>query len=172
MGRRRCRVRASSEVALNCVGWGAAAMAGERTRWAGGLVVLLLLFAAAGWWGFSARRPIAGPRIAPLRPLRWDRGTRSDRTPPGLYGHPRASCGVCRLAESRRTGETITVDLGIRSSPGRLWQRLKTRSFSEAVSLAKADLAVARANRIEASSALEIAEREMQRASTLRERGG
>ena len=67
--------------------------------------------------------------------------------------------------------EDLAVDLADRVQRGQVVARLDNAEYVQAVAQAEADLAVARANRSEAGSALEIANRELARVETLRERG-
>ncbi len=67
--------------------------------------------------------------------------------------------------------ELLAVDLADRVQRGQIVARLDNEEYVQAVAQARADLAVARANRSEAGSALEIANRELERVQTLRKRG-
>ncbi|MFW6054601.1 MAG: efflux RND transporter periplasmic adaptor subunit [Thermodesulfobacteriota bacterium] len=67
--------------------------------------------------------------------------------------------------------ERLSVDLADRVDRGQNVAQLDNAEYIQSVAQAKADLAVARANRSEAGSALEIAERKLKRIRTLRKRG-
>lgn len=65
----------------------------------------------------------------------------------------------------------LKVDLGDVVKRGQLVAELEDDEFVQAVTQAAADLEVAKANRVEAANALEIATRELGRVETLRSRG-
>ena len=67
--------------------------------------------------------------------------------------------------------EAVTVDIGDSIVRGEAVARLDADELKQAVTRAQADLLVAEANLAETKSALEIAERTMARAQTLRDRG-
>lgn len=67
--------------------------------------------------------------------------------------------------------ERLSVDISDTVTRGQVVAELDSDEFIQAVAGAEADLAVARANLVEAKSALEIATREMERVRTLRKRG-
>ncbi|MGD8308749.1 MAG: efflux RND transporter periplasmic adaptor subunit, partial [Chromatiales bacterium] len=67
--------------------------------------------------------------------------------------------------------ERLTVDLADPVARGQLVAELDNAEYVQAVAQAQADLAVARANLAEAESLLKIAERDLQRVESLRERG-
>lgn len=67
--------------------------------------------------------------------------------------------------------ERLHVDLADEVEQGQVVAELDSAEFQQAVALADAELAVARANESEAVSALEIAGRELQRVKTLQDRG-
>lgn len=67
--------------------------------------------------------------------------------------------------------EKITVHFSDIVQKGQVVAELDSNEYVQAVSQAKADLAVAEANLMEAKNALEIADRELKRIKTLRERG-
>lgn len=67
--------------------------------------------------------------------------------------------------------ERLHVDIGDTVPRGQVVAELDDDEYVQAVAQAKADLAVANANLVEAQSALEIANRELKRVNTLRERG-
>lgn len=67
--------------------------------------------------------------------------------------------------------EFLAVDIGDKVRRGTLIARLDHDEFSQAVTQAQADLAVARASEAQAQSTLEIAIRELRRIETLRKRG-
>lgn len=67
--------------------------------------------------------------------------------------------------------EQIEADLADIVSRGQLVARLDNDEYVQAVRQAEADLAVARANQVEAESLLKIAERELQRIDKLRKKG-
>lgn len=66
---------------------------------------------------------------------------------------------------------SLAVDLGDTVDRGQVVARLDNEEFIQARAQAEADLAVARAKQSEARSALSIAERELKRIETLRQRG-
>jgi RND family efflux transporter MFP subunit len=65
----------------------------------------------------------------------------------------------------------LDVDLGDSVESGQVVAELEADEFVQAVAQAAADLEVAKANRVEATNALEIANRELKRIDTLRSRG-
>jgi len=67
--------------------------------------------------------------------------------------------------------EKLTVDLGDPVRSGQTVAELDNAEYFQTVSQREADMAVAEANLAEATSALEIARRELQRVATLQERG-
>ena len=67
--------------------------------------------------------------------------------------------------------EFLAVDIGDRVRQGQLVARLDHDEYSQAVTQANADLAVALANETQAASTLDIAMRELHRIETLRKRG-
>ena len=67
--------------------------------------------------------------------------------------------------------EVINVEIGDTIKRNQIIARLDGAEYEQAVLLAKADLAVAKANLVEAESAYEIAERELNRISTLLKEG-
>lgn len=67
--------------------------------------------------------------------------------------------------------EVLNVDIGDTIKRNQVVARLDDAEYEQAVLLAKADLAVAKANLVEAESASEIAERELKRISSLLEEG-
>jgi len=67
--------------------------------------------------------------------------------------------------------ERLNVDISDTVTRGQVVAELDSDEYVQAVAGAEADLAVARANLVEARSALEIATREMERVRTLRKRG-
>lgn len=67
--------------------------------------------------------------------------------------------------------ERLAVNLSDPVSRGQVVAELDNDEYVQAVAQARAELAVARANQVEAASSLEIAERELSRISRLRERG-
>ncbi len=67
--------------------------------------------------------------------------------------------------------EALTVDIGDKVARGATVARLDADELKQAVTRAEADLLVAEANLTETKSAIEIAERTMARAQTLRDRG-
>jgi RND family efflux transporter MFP subunit len=67
--------------------------------------------------------------------------------------------------------QRVHVDIGDPVERGQVVVELDDDEYRQQVAQAQADLAVARANRAEADSALEIARRELERVSTLSERG-
>jgi len=67
--------------------------------------------------------------------------------------------------------ERMDVDMGDPIQRGQVVALLDNDEYEQAVMQAQAELAVARANQVEAASSLEIAERELERMQTLRERG-
>ncbi len=67
--------------------------------------------------------------------------------------------------------ERLTVNLSDPVSRGEVVAELDNDEYVQAVAQARAELAVARANQVEARSSLEIADRELSRISRLRERG-
>ncbi len=67
--------------------------------------------------------------------------------------------------------ERLYVDISDTVTRGRIVAKLDSDEYVQAVAQAEADLAVARANLVEARSALEIATRELERVRTLRKRG-
>ncbi len=67
--------------------------------------------------------------------------------------------------------EEVTVDLADRVGRNQIVARLDNAEYRQALTQSEADLAVARANLAEAESLLKIADRELVRVNTLRERG-
>lgn len=67
--------------------------------------------------------------------------------------------------------ESLTVDIADRVTRGQVVARLDDDELAQAVASAEADYIVAEANLTEARNALQIAERELRRIETLRERG-
>jgi RND family efflux transporter MFP subunit len=67
--------------------------------------------------------------------------------------------------------ERLYVDISDTVKRGQVVAELDSDEYVQAVAQAEADLAVARANLVEAGSALEIAARELERVRTLRKRG-
>ena len=67
--------------------------------------------------------------------------------------------------------EFLAVDIGDRVRQGQVVARLDHDEFSQAVTQAQADLAVAQASETQAKSTLDIAARELRRIKTLRKRG-
>jgi RND family efflux transporter MFP subunit len=67
--------------------------------------------------------------------------------------------------------ERLHVDISDTVTRGQIVAELDSDEYVQAVAQAEADLAVARANLVEAGSALEIAARELERVRTLRKRG-
>lgn len=67
--------------------------------------------------------------------------------------------------------EFLAVDIGDRVRQGQLVARLDHDEFSQAVTQARADLAVAKASDVQAASTLDISLRELRRIETLRKRG-
>lgn len=67
--------------------------------------------------------------------------------------------------------ESISVDIGDRVERGQVVATIDNAEFTQQVAQAEADLAVAQAELVQARNALEIAERENHRVSTLLERG-
>jgi RND family efflux transporter MFP subunit len=65
----------------------------------------------------------------------------------------------------------LNVDIGDPVTRGQVIAELDDDEFVQAVALADAELAVARANHAEAESQFEVAQRELERMQTLRERG-
>ncbi len=67
--------------------------------------------------------------------------------------------------------ERLTVNLADPVNRGQLVVELDNAEYIQSVTQAKAELAVAEANLVEAKSALQIAKRDLSRVETLRERG-
>ncbi len=67
--------------------------------------------------------------------------------------------------------ESLTVNLADTVKRGQIVGRLDSEEYVQSVAQARADLEVARANRVEAENSLFIATRELERIQTLRQRG-
>lgn len=82
---------------------------------------------------------------------------------------PRAEFVVAPKVSGRV--ERLTVNISDNVQRGELVGELDNEEYIQAVALAEADLAVTKANLSEARSAMETADRELQRITTLRQRG-
>ncbi len=110
-----------------------------------------------------------GPRAAPVEvapitvgPMEWR------RTFSGTL-EPKAQMVVAPKVSGRI--ERLAVDIGDTVTRGQVVAELDNAEYVQAVAQADAELAVARANRTEAQSALEIADRELNRVEKLRQKG-
>ncbi len=142
------------------------------------LIVLIVLIGAAaglGWMIFDRLQAVsgpAGPREGPgsmpvevarivKGPMEWRRtfsGTLE--SPSKLVVAPKISGRIVKL----------TVDLGDPVTRGQIVAWLDNDEYVQAVNLAKAELEVAKANLVEAKSALEITARRLKRMEQLRRR--
>lgn len=145
-----------------------------------GSKLLLLLFLAAlaalGWMVFDRLRESNAPqtraraeRIAPVAVAPVEHGPIVLRRT--FSGALEASA---RFTVAPKVGGRVlrlNADVSDSVARGAVVAELDNDEYRQAVAAAEADLAVARANRTQAESALTIATRELQRVRTLRERG-
>lgn len=140
------------------------------------LVCLMAIVAAGLYWAFrptgqdkqSAAR--AGKdRAAPVEVMPIEHGMiELKRTFSGAL-EPRAEFIVAPKVSGRV--ERLTLNLADKVRRGEVVGELDNDEYIQVVAQARADLAVARANLIEARSALGTAQRELERITTLRQRG-
>ena len=149
----------------------------QSGRWKTLLLVCLMAIVAAGlYWAFrptgqdkqSAVR--AGKdRAAPVEVMPIEHGMiELKRTFSGAL-EPRAEFIVAPKVSGRV--ERLTLNLADKVRRGEVVGELDNDEYIQVVAQARADLAVARANLIEARSALGTAQRELERITTLRQRG-
>ncbi|MFP4225530.1 MAG: efflux RND transporter periplasmic adaptor subunit [Desulfobacterales bacterium] len=149
-------------------------MKSTNRKW---LLAVILILAAALAWAVFARlqehkgagrtRGEAGP--IPVEAADIKRGPIELRR---TFSGALKSTAVFNVApEVSGRVEHLAVDLADPVSRGQVVARLDNDEYVQAVAQAEAELAVAEANQSEARSALEIAERELKRTETLRERG-
>ena len=149
----------------------------QSGRWKTLLLVCLMAIVAAGlYWAFrptgqdkqSAAR--AGKdRAAPVEVMPIEHGMiELKRTFSGAL-EPRAEFIVAPKVSGRV--ERLTLNLADKVRRGEVVGELDNDEYIQVVAQARADLAVARANLIEARSALGTAQRELERITTLRQRG-
>ena len=143
-------------------------------KWLLGLAVILVV--GLGWLIFSrlqAPELTSGPggetRAIPVEVAPIERGTiELQRT---FSGALEATAEFIVAPKVSGRVEHLSVDLADPVERGQVVARLDNDEYVQAVAQADADLAVARAKRSETRSALEIANRELKRVETLRERG-
>jgi RND family efflux transporter MFP subunit len=128
-----------------------------------GLSLWLLLTRFSGEKSATDRKETAPIPVAvenvELGSIEWRRTLSGSLESPGQFVvAPKISGRVVQLA----------VDLGDDVTRGKVVARLDNDEYVQAVAQAKADLAVAKANLVEAQSGLDIAERELKRAHSLR----
>ncbi|MCF8038597.1 MAG: efflux RND transporter periplasmic adaptor subunit [Desulfohalobiaceae bacterium] len=140
-------------------------------------LALLLVLAAGLVWLVVARlqeegKPRErneGPRAVPVEVAEIERGSIELRRT--FSGALEATAEFVVAPKVGGRVERLSVDLADRVDRGQNVAQLDNAEYIQSVAQAKADLAVARANRSEAGSALEIAERKLERIRTLRKRG-
>jgi RND family efflux transporter MFP subunit len=140
-----------------------------------GLLLVLLAAAALAWVGLArlgqedGRRGPARAQPAPVQVAPVERGSLElRRTFSGTLE------ATARFVVAPKVGgrvERLAVDLADSVSRGQVVAELDDDEYVQALAQAEADLAVARANLFQAERALEIAERELSRVATLRQRG-
>ncbi len=111
----------------------------------------------------------AGVRAVPVEVLPVERGLIELRRVFSGALEARAEFVVAPKVSGRV--ERLSVDLADPVRRGEVVGELDNDEYVQAVAQARADLAVTRANLVEARSALQIAERELERVVTLRQRG-
>ena len=139
-----------------------------------GILFVLLIVLALVWriWGETtaeSQAPSASGRPVPVEVARIEHGRIELHR---MFSGTLES--MARFQVAPKVGgriEQLAVDLADQIDNGQVVATLDSDEYGQAVSQAEADLAVAEANLTEAQSALEIADRSMQRQSTLRERG-
>jgi RND family efflux transporter MFP subunit len=142
------------------------------------LIVFIVAIAAAaglGWMIFNRLQTDSGPagrragasvtpvEVAPIArgPMEWRQTfTGTLESPSKLMVAPKISGRIVKL----------NVDLGDRVTRGQVVAGLDDDEYIQAVNLARADLEVAKANLVEAKSALDIAARKLKRMEQLRQR--
>ena len=143
------------------------------------LFLWLIILAAAGGLGWSIYGRLqedtssgprrGGPKAAPVKVAPIERGAiELRRTFSGALESPSRFVVAPKVAGRIRR---LEVDLADSVERGQVVAELDDEEYVQAVARAQADLAVARANTVEAVNALEIAARELQRVETLRGRG-
>ena len=149
-----------------------------KTAYRRAILPALLLIAAAGvgWAVYQAVTDRGGARngadvakAAPVEVAPIVRGPIELRRTYSGTLEPRAEFVVAPKVSGRV--ERLAVDLADTVHRGQVVAELDNDEYVQAVAQAKADLAVARANLSEAKSALEIADRDLERIRTLRARG-
>ncbi len=143
------------------------------------LVPTLVALGSLALLGWALRERLAGaqeppaaadaPRAVPVEVAPFERGPITLRRVFSGALEATAEFGVAPKVSGRL--ERLTVDLGDRVARGQVVAWLDDAEFVQAEAQAQADVAVARANRTEAESALEIAGRALKRFETLREQG-
>ena len=110
-----------------------------------------------------------GPRAAPVEVAPITIGPMERRRTFSGTLEPRAQMVVAPKVSGRI--ERLAVDIGDTVTRGQVVAELDNDEYVQAVAQAEAELAVARANRTAARSALEIADRELNRVEKLRRKG-
>lgn len=140
-------------------------------------LAVMLMLAAALMWGIFTRlqqpegtsRGSGKPDAIPVEVAEIKRGPIEMRRT--FSGALEATAEFVVAPKVSGRVEQLAVDLADLVSRGQVVARLDNEEYVQAVAQAEAELAVAEANRSEARSALEIANRELKRTETLRERG-
>jgi RND family efflux transporter MFP subunit len=144
-------------------------------RWIIGFILILALI-GLGWMVVdrlteddSPQAPQGEGRPAPVAVAPFERGRIELRRVYSGTLEARSQFVVAPKVGGRI--EQLTVDLSDTVQRGQVVAVLDDAEFVQAVEQARADLAVADANIVEAENALEIAERELERVTSLNERG-
>lgn len=141
-------------------------------RWIAGIIALGAAI-ALGWAVVDRldtpqeKRRAAGPAAVSVAAV--ERGTLTERR---TYSGS-IEAGARFVVSPKVAGriEALAVDLGDRVAPGQTLAVLDAAEFEQAVAAARAELAVAEARASAARSAATIADRALERSTTLRERG-
>jgi RND family efflux transporter MFP subunit len=140
------------------------------------LTVVLIIAAGLGWSIFirlqekaNPSRRRTGPQSAPVEVAQIQRGPITLRRT--FSGALEATAEFVVAPKVSGRVERLAVDLADTVTRGQIVAELDNDEYLQAVVQAKAELEVAKANRIEASSALEIAMREFRRNEKLRKTG-
>lgn len=140
------------------------------------VVVLIAVVAGLGWFVFGRPGAQGGPaegrgksRPAPVEVAAIERGPIELRRTFSGTLEAQAKFVVAPKVSGRV--ERMAVDLADTVRRGQIVAELDNDEYVQAVAQAKADLEVARANRSEARSSLEVANRDLERVGTLRKRG-
>lgn len=124
------------------------------------------------WWGPRPESAAAGAGMQQTPAVQVERVVRSSIEARRTFsGSINATAEFVVAPKVAGRIESLTVDISDRVERGQVVARLDDAELVQAVASAEADYIVAEANLTEARNALQIAERELDRIETLRERG-